>query len=181
MTSPDTARWPLVQGHLAFISSLAACTLPGLSFLQQKCGKTSSVVNCCTSLHAHGAGLLLLLLTHSLAALQPLRPCLRSAGSGAPSGLHAPSINLAVSPAFPFFLRLQELLALWWFFLPWATQWVGLAHRCGRCRQPPSRPCPALRSSIGHDGWRTREKYEGSEGSVEKSRKLFMRRLWEAR
>lgn len=59
--------------------------------------------------------------------------------------------------------------------------WVGPQVRKVQAAAFPALPCPALRSSIGHDGWRTREKYEGSEGSVEKSRKLFMRRLWEAR
>lgn len=64
---------------------LAVCLLffPGLSSAQQKCRKTSSVVNCCTSLHAHGAGclllLLLLLFSHCLGALRP------------PASLHQPA------------------------------------------------------------------------------------------
>lgn len=70
MKSPDSGpvtAWQSLVQQPAFLYQLACCfrSFPGLSFHQQKCGKTSSVVSCCTSLHAHGAGLLLLLSPHT--------------------------------------------------------------------------------------------------------------------
>lgn len=125
VTSPDTAWQPLVHSRLAFIGSLAACSLfLACPFTSRNAEKP--VLWLIAELPSTPMGQV----SSSLAAsvhfsLQPLRPCLCSASSGAPSGLHALSINFTASSAFSFFLCLQEFLSLWWLLLPRAAQRVG--------------------------------------------------------
>lgn len=150
--SPDPAWWPPPCGagsELPRLYQLAGCShpFPGLSFHQQKCGKTSSVVNCCTSLHAHGADLLLLLLTHSLGALQP--PASALAFAQLVQVLCQASALLAFALRLPSpFPWLPELLFLCWLLLPWATRWVGLQVQKVQAAALLALPCPAWRGSI---------------------------------
>lgn len=133
------------------------CSFPGLSFHQQKCGKTSSVVNCCTSLHAHGADLLLLLLlTHSLGSLQPpaslLLPALSHLRSA--SGLALLPLTLRPLLPSPFPSVCQSICLSGGSFL--LGQPSELACRWRRWRQLPFWPCPALPGGTAFegDGWK---------------------------
>lgn len=56
--------------------------------------------------------------------------------------------------------------------------WPAGAEGAGS--RPPDSALPRG-IAFGHDGWRQREENEGPEGGVEKSRKLFVCRLREAR
>lgn len=100
---------------LPCLYQLTVCLLffPGLSSAQQKCSRTSSVVNCRTSLHAHGVGclllLLLLLFSHCPSALRPPAslhqpaPCRLRCSQ--PSALPPLTSGLLLPPSSPSFCK----------------------------------------------------------------------------
>lgn len=100
---------------LPCLYQLTVCLLffPGLSSAQQKCSRTSSVVNCRTSLHAHGVGclllLLLLLFSHCPSALRPPaslhQPAPCQLRCSQPSALPPLTSGLLLPPSSPSFCK----------------------------------------------------------------------------
>lgn len=146
--NPDTAWWLLIQGRLAFISSLAA----GALFLA--CPFTSRnaekpVLWLIAALPSTPMGQVFSSSSSSLTvwvrfSLRPLCPCLHSASSGAPSGLLPLTLRLLLPSPFSSIYQ-SFCLSGGSFSL---GQPSGLACRCRRCRQLPSWPCAALTGGI---------------------------------